>query len=189
MHQPLQLLRRQADDRGHGAGIFLGLPVHEAAALAHRRQGIAGAQHPGGIQGAVFPQAVAAHRRRRNPGFGQGPVETEVDHRDRGLEVHRQGEFLHGAGETEPFERQAGGLLRQVEQIPGPGVGVKEVLAHAHVLGTLPGKQKRDARHVHLKKGIRIIFRYNSSEPNCNMANAADWSRTDQIVAAKNAMG
>ncbi len=55
------------------AGIFLRLPVHEAAALGHRGDGIIGAQHPRGIQGAVLPQAVAAHRRGLNPGLRPGP--------------------------------------------------------------------------------------------------------------------
>ena len=121
MDEALQFLRGQADDRHHGAGIFLGLPLHEAAALGHRGQGVGGAQHPGGVQGAVFPQAVAAHRPGLDPGGLQGLIETEIDHGDGRLEIHRLGEFLHGAFKTEALQGQAGGLFGQVEQLPGAG--------------------------------------------------------------------
>ena len=72
-----------------------------------------------------------------------------------------------GPAKAEALQGQTGGLLGQVEQLPGAGVGVIKVLAHAHVLGALAGKDKGYVRHVHLKREIRIIFRYNSSELNC----------------------
>jgi hypothetical protein len=58
-----QLVRGQPDDRGHGAGMALRFPLHEAAPLPDRFQGVAGAQHPAANRALnsprLWPQTAA----------------------------------------------------------------------------------------------------------------------------------
>ena len=74
-------------------------------------------------------------------------MEAEVDYGDRRLEIHRFGEFLHGAFKTETLQGETGGLLGQVEQLPGPGVGIVKIPGHAHILGALAGKEESGKSH------------------------------------------
>ena len=141
----------------HGPLVLLRLPVHQLPALEHQPQGIGHGDDTGGFQCAEFAQAVAGGKMALDAGPPDGRQAGQIHGRNGRLQVDSFRQGFHGALEADLGNMGTGNLVGSVENFPDEIVMLlKQVLPHAHGLGSLPGKQKSDG----FQSGSSIIDRF-----------------------------
>lgn len=132
-----------ADEGGHGALGGIAGGFHVFAAAGDEAEAIGEREGASGGVGGEFAEGESGGGDWVEVGeaFAEEGEAHEAVEEEGGLAAGGFGEFLVRAFEHDGGEREAEGFVGLACQIARDGGGIRPILAHAHALGTLSGKQ------------------------------------------------
>jgi hypothetical protein len=118
--------------------------MHQLTAFIYQFQAILHRDHPGGVQGTVFTQAVAGAYSRLYAGILDGCQTSQIHSCDRRLQIDGLGQLFHRTFKAQLGYGQARGTVRSVKYLFGRTDLLGQILAHPDFLRSLTWKQKSD---------------------------------------------